>query len=141
MWYIWLIAAGVFFVFEIATTGFLIFWLGIAALVAMIISLFTNSLIVQTVVFVIASAILIPLTKPIVDKYVDKGSIKTNTSLLINRHGKVTIEINPIEATGQVKVNNEIWSATCAENIIIPVGTEVEVLEISGVKLLVSPLR
>lgn len=35
MWYIWLIASGIFFIVEIATTGFLIFWLAIAALIAM----------------------------------------------------------------------------------------------------------
>ena len=32
MWAIWLIAAGVFFIAEIATTGFLIFWLGLGSL-------------------------------------------------------------------------------------------------------------
>ena len=33
MWQIWLIVAGVCFVLEIATVGFLIFWFAVAALV------------------------------------------------------------------------------------------------------------
>ena len=48
MWLIWLIAAGVFFIGEIATTGFLIFWLGIASVLAMIVSIFTDNIIIQT---------------------------------------------------------------------------------------------
>ena len=66
MWIFWLIAAGIFFIIEIATVGFLIFWLGIGALLAMITSLFTDNIIIQTAVFVISSAVLIPLTKPFV---------------------------------------------------------------------------
>ena len=57
MWYIWLIAAGVFFVVEIMTVGFMIFWLGVAALLACLVSLITSNLIIQTAVFVISSAV------------------------------------------------------------------------------------
>ena len=35
MWVFWLIAAGIFFIIEMATIGFLVFWLGIGALLAM----------------------------------------------------------------------------------------------------------
>ena len=52
MWLIWLIAAGIFFIVEIATVGFLIFWLGIGSLLAMIVSFFTDNIIIQTAVFV-----------------------------------------------------------------------------------------
>ena len=69
MWSLWLIAAGVFFIVEIATTGFLIFWLGIGALIAMLTSFITESIIIQTITFVISSCILIPLTKPLADKF------------------------------------------------------------------------
>ena len=44
MWVLWLIAAGVFFVVEMATVGFLVFWLGIGALLAMITRLITSNL-------------------------------------------------------------------------------------------------
>lgn len=138
MWYIWLIAAGIFFISEIATTGFLIFWLGLGSLIAMIISFFTDSILIQTTIFVISSVILILLTKPIINKYVDKGeSFVTNAYSLIGKIGIVTTPINAVEATGQVKVNGEIWSAKADTDIIE--GTEVEVLKIDGVKLIVTP--
>ena len=38
MWYVWLILAGIFVIAEIMTTGFLIFWLGLGSLCAMITS-------------------------------------------------------------------------------------------------------
>ena len=72
MWQFWLIAAGVFFVSEMLTVGFLIFWLGVGSLLAMIVSLFTDNLIIQTAVFVVSSVLLIFLTKPFVEKFVTK---------------------------------------------------------------------
>lgn len=142
MWCFWLIAAGIFFVFEIITTGFLVFWLGIGALLAMITSFISESIAIQTGVFVISSAILIPLTKPLADKFIsNKDTAPTNTYSLIGKHGIVTIDINPIEATGQIKVNGEIWSAKTEDELSIPKGTEVEVLKIDGVKLIVSPIK
>lgn len=141
MWCFWLIAAGIFFIIEIATVGFLMFWLGIGALLAMITSFLTDSLIVQTVVFAVSSCILIPLTKPLADKFTGKKAVATNSYSLINKHGIVTVDINPIEATGQVKVNGEIWSASTEDELTIAKGTEVEVIRIEGVKLIVAPLK
>ena len=63
MWQIWLIAAGVFLVLEIFTVGFLVFWLGIGCLLAMLVSFVTDSIIIQTAVFVISSGLLIFATK------------------------------------------------------------------------------
>ncbi len=138
MWYLWLIAAGIFFIIEIATVGFLIFWLGIGALFAMVASFFTDNLLIQTTVFVISSSVLIPLTKPIVNKYFDDGkTIATNAYSLIGKVGIVTTAINTLNSTGQVKVNGEIWSAKADEDI--KQGTEVEILKIDGVKLIVKP--
>lgn len=141
MWSLWLIAAGVFFVVEMATTGFLIFWLGIASLLAMLTSFITENIIIQTIVFVVSSCILIPLTKPLADKFIDKKTIPTNSYSLINKRGIVTVDINPIEGVGQVKVNGEIWSAKTENGLHLSKGTEIEVVKIDGVKLIVSPIK
>lgn len=142
MWSFWLIAAGIFFLIEIATVGFLIFWLGIGALFAMVTSFLTDSIFIQTVVFVVTSSILIPLTKPLADKFGTKSKVKTNSYSLINKHGIVLSDINSTLGTGQVKVNGEIWSAKPEEDdIIIPKDAEIEVLSIDGVKLVVSQIK
>lgn len=140
MWQFWLIAAGVFFVCEMLTVGFLIFWLGIGSLLAMIVSLFTDNLIIQTAVFVISSVLLIFLTKPFIEKFVTKKDkkISTNVYSMIGKVGIVTEEINPLLGTGQIKVGAEIWSATSHDETVINQNSEIEVLEISGVKAIVK---
>lgn len=141
MWQFWLIASGVFFVAEIMTAGFLIFWLGIAALLTMVVSFFTSNLIIQGTVFVILSAILIFATKPLVNKITKKDTIKTNVFSIIGKKAIVTKEINCIEGCGQIKVNGEVWSAEGLDGIDIKEGSEVEIVEIKGVKAIVSPIK
>ncbi len=141
MWYIWLIMAGIFLIAEIITVGFLIFWLSIGSLFAMITSLFTDNLVIQTAVFVISSTILIFVTKPFVKKFAtNKNPIKTNVYSIIGKNGIVTQDINPIEAVGQIKISGEVWSAISRDNQIIPKDTKIRVLEIKGVKAIVEPV-
>ena len=140
MWIYWLIAAGVFFIIEIITVGFLIFLLAIGALLAMATSFFTSSIVIQTAVFVISSAILIPLTKPFVDRFTKKDSTPTHSYSLIGKKGIVTTEINSINGTGLVKVNGETWSAKTEDESVILPSTEIEVISIDGVKLIVKPI-
>lgn len=142
MWQIWLIAAGIFFVAEIITVGFLIFWLGIGAILAMIVSFFTSNIIIQTAVFVISSAILIFATKPLVNRITKNDkTISTNVYSIIGKSGLVIEDINLVEGKGQIKVDGEVWSAICNGNTTIQAGTEVKVLEIRGVKALVEPIN
>lgn len=139
MWQFWLIAAGIFFVGEILTVGFLIFWLGIGSLLAMIVSLFTDNLIIQTAVFVVSSGLLIFLTKPFVNKFAKiEKKLTTNAFSIIGKTGIVIEEINPILGTGQIKVGTEIWSATSENENIIAKDSEIEILDIKGVKALVQ---
>ena len=139
MWYFWLIAAGIFFIFEAATHGFLMFWLGIAALITVGASFFTDSILVQTSIFLISSCVLIPFTKPMVNKFVHNFPTKPMNSLsLVGRQAIVIVEINTTLGTGQVKVNGETWSARCQEGTTIPKDTEVEVVAVEGAKLLVA---
>ena len=139
MWYIWLIAAAVFFLIEVATVGFLIFWLGIGALCAMVTSFLTDNVLIQTGVFVVVSAILIPITKPFVDKYLDKKTVPTNSEAVVNKTGIVTKAITSPDGIGLVKIDGEVWSAKSKDNIDIAEGTEVVVLKIDGVKIIVEP--
>ena len=141
MWYIWLILAGVFVIGEVLTAGFLIFWLGIASLIAMAVSFVTDNIIIQTTVFLISSVILILATKPLVKKFAKVETTKTNAFSLIDKKGIVTKDISSINSTGQVKVEGELWSATGENDMEISKGTEVKIKEIKGVKLIVTPIK
>lgn len=107
----------------------------------MIVSLFTDNLIIQTSVFVVSSGILIFLTKPFVNKYVMKKTIPTNTNSLIGKRGKVAKDISPENTIGLVKVGGETWSAISENEVEIKQGTEVEIKGIQGVKVIVSPIN
>lgn len=80
MWYIWLIAAGVFLAIEISTPTFMMFWFALGSLLAMVSSFFTDNTIVQAVIFLVSSTVLVIFTKPLTDKYVNNKETKpTNT--------------------------------------------------------------
>lgn len=139
MWQIWIILAGIFFVIEMITVGFLVFWFGIGALIAMIVSFFTSNIAIQTAVFVMSSTILLFFTRPFVNKFSKKDDeIKTNAYSIIGKRGIVIKEINPVSGEGQVKIGSEVWSAKSKEDKKIEQGLEVEVLEIDGVKAIVK---
>ena len=142
MWPVWLVLAGIFFIVEIATTGFLVFWLGIGSLFAMITSFFTESLIIQTIVFITVSTLLIIFTKPVVKKFFikDEDTLATNVYSIIGKKAIVTKEINPTLGVGQIKVEGQDWSAKCDSDEFIEKGTEVEILDVNGVKAVVTPI-
>lgn len=141
MWITWLVLAGIFFIAEMLTAGFLIFWLGVGAILAMLLSFITDNLFVQIAVFVVTSIVLIVATKPIVKKFVDKKTIVTNSYSLIGQKAIVIEDINSIESKGKVKINGEVWSAKTSDENIIEKGTEVEITEITGVKLVVKACK
>ena len=139
MWVFWLIAAGVFFIIEMATIGFLIFWLGIGALLAMVTSFITDSILIQVIVFVVTSTLLLIFTRPLVNKFIKiPKEIKTNAYSIIGKKGIVISKINNIEGTGQIKMDGEVWSAKSATDEDIPENTEIEIVEIDGVKAVVK---
>ena len=142
MWQFWLVASGIFFIAEIITTGFLVFWLGVAGLITMCVSFFTDNLMIQGTVFVILSAVLILATKPFVKKFVNKNTSteKTNAFSIIVKKAIVIKDIDSINGVGQIKVDGEVWSAEGIDGSNIEKGTEVEVTKIDGVKAIVSPI-
>ena len=142
MWQFWLIASGIFFIAEIITTGFLVFWLGIAGLITMCVSFFTDNLMIQASVFVILSAVLILATKPFVKKFVNKKehTEKTNAFSIIGKTAIVIKDIDSINGVGQIKVDGEVWSAEGINGSNIEKGTKVEVKEIDGVRAIVTPI-
>ena len=141
-WQVWLIIAGVCLILEIATVGFLIFWFAVAALITCILSLFIPSVIAQTAIFVVLSAVLIFLTRPLANKINKKDNTVTNVNSVIGKEAVVTKEINSsIGGIGQVKLGGDVWSAICTDsNNPIPVVSKVTILKIDGVKVIVEPL-
>lgn len=142
MWHIWLVIAGVCFIIEMMTVGFLMFWFGIGALITMIVSLiFPSNLWLQAAVFVVSSTSLIFLTKPLVQKLTKSDKkVNTNAFSIIGKTGLVTQDINPTHGVGQIKIAGETWSAKTSDGSTIEKGTQIEVVQIDGVKAVVEPV-
>lgn len=143
-WQIWLIIAGICFVIEILTVGFLVFWFAIAALITSILSLFITNIIAQITIFIILSVILILCTRSFAKKITKGDNTITNSYSVIGKEGIVSKEINmQKDKPGQVRVGSDVWTAICDDqnNTIIPVGTKVSILKIDGVKLIVQSLK
>ena len=140
MWQFWLIAAGILFIIEIMTVGFLVFWFAIGALITMIFSIFISNIFAQTVVFIISSCILLFATKPLVNKITKNDkNVSTNIYRIIDKQGIVVEDIDSEFEKGKVKINGELWTAT--SNTLIPKGTTVVVKEVDGVKIYVEKVK
>lgn len=138
MWQIWLIIAILFFILEMMGPGFLLFWVGVGALITMVVSFFTDSLVIQIGVFTISSILLLFCTRPFAKKFTKNDNTITNANSIIGKKGLVTKEINSLKGTGQIKINGEAWSAKSSKEDIIEEGAEITVLDINGVKAIVE---
>ena len=139
VWTLWLIFAGICFIAEIATEGFLICWLGVGGLCAMGISfIFPENYILQMSVMAIVSIILILSTKKLLKKVTPKEETPMNVYTILGKKATVSQTIDNLKSQGQIKIDGDIWSARNEdENEIINEGETVEIISISGVKAIV----
>ena len=137
--YVWLGIAIALMVVEMMTVGLLTIWFAIGALIAMVLAFCGAGTAWQITIFLVSSAILLVLTRPLVKKYINNKHVKTNIDAIVGMKGRVVEAINGIEGTGAVIVDGKTWSARAEnETIVIPVNTFVTVQEVNGVKLLVK---
>jgi membrane protein implicated in regulation of membrane protease activity len=125
-------------VVEALTADLVAIWFFPAALVALILAFFPVPPIVQALVFLLMGAALIVATRPLCRRFVNGKKEKTNAEALVGKLCCVTEEINNIAEQGEVKIGGLCWSARAEDGRVIPVGTEVTVVEIRGVKLIVK---
>lgn len=139
---IWLIILGMFALLEILTTGTLVsIWFCAGAFAAWITAKAGMSFGLQTTVFISVSLILLFSIKPFVNKHIHNNIVETNVQALIGTHCIAEEEIDNINQTGTVKADGKLWSARSEyEDKIIPAGTEVKIIDVRGVKLIVSEI-
>lgn len=136
---IWLALAVIFLVIEGITVGLTTIWFAAGAFIALLLSLLNAPIWLQILVFFVVSVCLLVFTRKIFVEKLHTGAEKTNVDALINKEGIVTADISPF-APGQAKVNGQIWTAVGPdEETVIPVGTQVRIVAIEGVKLIVAP--
>lgn len=116
-------------------------WFMLGSIAALIASFFDVPFIWQLVIFIVLSIVSLIISRPFVKKFVKLKIEDTNLGRCLGKTGIVTEEIGGIEFKGQVKVLGNVWTAVSLDNVKIPVGSEVTVLKIDGVKLIVEPVK
>ena len=137
-WVWWMIAAGVLAVGEIATLGFFLGPIAVAATLTAIVALIGAPLAVQWLVFIAASAGTVVVLRPIARRHLrTPPSIRTGTAALI---GGRAVVLERVDANGgQVKIGGETWSARAYdEDDAFEPGARVEVMKIEGATALVA---
>lgn len=141
MLYIWAIAFVLFLLLELSTSMALIsIWFSASALITLIVSLFVDSPLIQCIIFVVASAVLLVLTRPLVNK-LRKKHVETNANLNIGKIASVTKEIKDPASPGRVRLEGVDWMAISTHGEEFSVGESVKVDKVDGAKLFVSSNR
>ncbi|MFD3652132.1 NfeD family protein [Streptomyces sp. 24-1644] len=138
-WLIWLIAAAVLAVAEIATLTAALGMLGGAALVTAGFAAAGLPLPLQFVVFTIAAAAGLLFLRPVALRHVRKPQAERfGVDALVGSSAHVLSEVTGLG--GRVRIGGEEWTARAYdETLVIPPGTTVDVIEISGATALVYP--
>ena len=136
---LWLVLLVAFLAAEAATVSMVSLWFAVSALVALLVALLGGPGWLQGTLFLVISAVLLALLRPIVRRYISPRITATNVDSVIGSTGRVTAAIDNVSAAGQVKLGAMEWTARSTSGQPIPVGTLVKVDRIEGVKAFVSP--
>jgi len=138
----WLILGVLFLIAEIFTPSFFIMWFGIGAFAAMLVAfLFENSVLYQSIAFILVSLILVLFTRKLAQKMSGKPSRLIVQDEMIGRIGVVIETITADGGKGFVRIDKEIWRARSRSEQEIPVGAKIKVIELKGVTVTVDPVE
>lgn len=135
MMYVWLIVIIFLTIVEVSTINLVSIWFIASGVVSLILSFFTDNLLIQVGVFVLLGIILLITTRNILNKWLKPTDVKTNLDRVIGMTGIVTENISRRDS-GEVKVDGKKWTAIADETI--KADEVVKIIDIQGVKLKVE---
>lgn len=135
---IWLILTIVFVIAELATVGLVSIWFAAGSLITLIAAALGAPLPVQIILFLAISIALLLATRPFANKFINNRTQATNVDSVIGEKARVTERVSNLDLTGKAVVRGQEWTVrTDNDNEIIDQGELIEVLRVSGVKLIV----
>ncbi|MDR3297727.1 MAG: NfeD family protein [Prevotellaceae bacterium] len=143
-WHVWMIAAVVFFILEMFTPSFFMACLGIGCVAGGLAALFSDSTIVQLLLFSLATIAAFVGMRPLMLRYVYNKktlAVRTNVDNLIGRTARVSERIDPATGQGRVVVDGDDWKAISATGAPIDKGEQVEILNVESVVVTVRDLK
>ena len=135
----WLILMVICIVFEIATVGLVSIWFAGGALIACFLAMANIHVVIQVIVFLVVSLLLLIVTKPMAKEWINKDRVRTKYEGIIGKVVRVTERVDNINETGTALINGQEWTARSKnDNIILEQGEVAQVVNISGVKLILK---
>lgn len=138
-WLPWLIAAGAFAAAEAASLTFVLLMFAGGALAGCVTAALGGPVVVQFIVAIVATLALLGGVRPIAKKHLmSSGPAITGTEALV---GQEAFVLDRVDArTGRIQLNGNAWSARSFDDSqVLPAGTVVRVMKISGATALVLP--
>ena len=123
---------------EVITVNLVTIWFITSGIVALVTSIFIDSLLIQFAVFVLLGIFLLITTRKPLQRMVNVRREHTNLDRIYGMNGVVIEEISK-NKSGVVKVDGKQWTAVSDEDITV--GSIVRVLEINSVKLKVKKVE
>ena len=136
---IWFVLLVGFLIVEAACPIHLVsIWFAAGSLVAMIVSFLHGPIWLQITLFLVVSCALVAMLWPFIKRFLRPQLKKTNVDAVIGSEGYVTVTVDNLAATGQVKLGAMEWTARSTTGTVIEKGSLVKVDRIEGVKVFVT---
>jgi membrane protein implicated in regulation of membrane protease activity len=136
----WFIAGAVLLVLEVLAPGVFMLWLGLAALLVGVISLFVDwTWQAQFIAFAVFSFAAIPLWRRLATRdgaTTDQPFLNRRAEALVGRI--FTLEKPIVDGSGTMRVDDTVWRITGAD---VPAGSRVKVTRVDGTALHVELVK
>ena len=137
---LWLVLLVLFAIVEASTVTMVSIWFAAGSLAALVVALLGGMFWLQIALFLAVSAVFLALLRPLAKKHFNPRITSTNVDAMIGKVCMVTIPIDNLSSTGQIKVGDVEWTARSQSGEKIPAGIQVKVDRVEGVKVYVTPV-
>ena len=139
MSFVWLGAAIALGLFEAAAPGLVCIWFCLGAAITFLVSLFVENLLIQVIVFVVASLVMLLSLRPFMKRRVNANGEQalTNSDAYVGRTVVVTQAI-PQGSRGRVRLADVSWVARTQDGQALPSGSRAIVRAVEGTVLVVE---
>ena len=139
-WQVWLVAALLRFVAEMAAPGFWLLSVAVGCLAAGLVSIVVPGALATALTFAAGTLLSLVGIRPFLLRRIhySASDIKTNVDALVGKIGIVSERIDPATGKGRVVVEGENWRGAALMDSPHEAGTRIMVVRVDGATLYVD---
>ena len=116
MVYVWLGLIVAFIAVEAATVNLVSIWFIGGSVAGLVCAILGAPTLLQFAVFILVSALLLALLRPLLKKYLRVKPSRTNADRLLGQEALVTEDIDNLRETGAIRINGVLWTAKSVDD-------------------------